>query len=173
MANTSQLFHRVFSRALNNIYTRPNIYPRPGNTRNFFTSSTHFNTTLGTSSILRLDLLPKRTAASSRVFSNALSRPHRSRIMEFLESRMWQATHRDSRIRTSPAPVPWHRLQRTSNRRQGLPWLENIPGSGIFWGILVLNGIVYLMWTAAAANFVRILLFLGRRAWWENLTYLW
>ena len=77
-----------------------------------------------------------------------------SSIVQFLGSRAWRATHRDSppssRSRNSwtppPPQGPWQRFIR---------WLNSIPSNVILWGVLGVNGVIFVAWQYAKAALVR------------------
>lgn len=79
-------------------------------------------------------------------------------ILQFLSSRLAQATHR-SGIRGGRAgggfgggpQGPWQRLRARINA---------IPSNYIFWGIIGLNGLVFVSWNLAWAKYVRPVLHL-------------
>lgn len=74
-------------------------------------------------------------------------------VLQFLSSRLAQATHR-SGIRGGRAgggygggpQGPWQRLRARINA---------IPSNYIFWGIIGLNGLVFVSWNLAWAKYVR------------------
>ena len=86
------------------------------------------------------------------------SRPPTSSVLQFLSNKVWQATHR-SRI----SPVAQSSRSRNPFRPPRPPrgpWqqfkdrIEAIPSNVIFWGILVLNGLVFAAWRFGWAQYV-------------------
>lgn len=78
--------------------------------------------------------------------------PERS-ILQFLSSRISQATHRSGVRRGRSGGSygggpqgPWQRLRARIN---------SIPSNVIFWGIIGLNGIVFVSWNLAWIKYVR------------------
>lgn len=79
-------------------------------------------------------------------------RPHSlqdSRMLQFLSDRIRYATHRSRTLRSLP----------TSSYRSGNPPpnfdSDGPPRQVVFWGILALNGLVYLAWQRAYFEYVR------------------
>lgn len=106
-----------------------------------------------------------RRPVSARAFQVSQSRPVSQlsvatspSVLQFVSSTVWKATHRSqgasSRTRwPSQPPRPpslWERIRGAVNA---------IPHNVIFWGILAVNGIVYVTWNYAHGIYVRDLLY--------------
>lgn len=124
---TSSLFQRTLKHAF-----RQPTRPTP-----FFTPHAHRSARLHT-------LDTPRAALSSAALSPAAVKP--SSVLHFLRTRILQATHRSSRPRGSQSS--WEPPRPSSS------WLQRTPGSTIVWGIAGLNGLVFIGWYIAKANYV-------------------
>ncbi len=74
-------------------------------------------------------------------------------ILQFVSSNVWKATHRTggtsfaSQFGQPPPRGPWQKLRDAFNR---------IPNNVIFYGILVLNGCIFVAWQYAHAAYVSV-----------------
>jgi hypothetical protein len=85
--------------------------------------------------------------SSSKAFSHVAQPP--SRILRFLESKIWRATHRETRVPSHSRPPP---------RPNQKWWLDSLRPELIFYGIMVVNGAVFLAWQYAGSELVCLLL---------------
>lgn len=104
---------------------------------------------LNTNQVSRsVQALVHRTACTH---SQAAAATKPTSILQFISSNVWKATHRTGGTSFAakfgnPTPRgPWQKLRDAINR---------IPNNVIFWGIMVLNGCVFVAWQYANAVFV-------------------
>lgn len=95
------------------------------------------------------------TLAKAAVFPSALQPSSGAGIYKFVESKVWNATHRDTRIRPRPGQSGSSGPRPQQPRRP--PWLDSVPQDLIFYGIMVVNGVVFLMWQIAASQSVSLM----------------
>ncbi|KAI0080757.1 rhomboid-domain-containing protein [Panus rudis PR-1116 ss-1] len=77
-----------------------------------------------------------------------------SPILQFISNNVWRATHRDTRVQAGrarsswggppPPKGPWHRFR---------SWIDSLPRGVILWGVLALNGAVFVAWHMAWSNY--------------------
>lgn len=94
------------------------------------------------------------------------SKPKPSSILQFLSSQLRSATHRTTSRLTrasSRSPLPPNRpggsFQPPGSEggwKGFVRWVNGLPESAIIWGILGLNGIVYVMWNWAHVKYVSL-----------------
>lgn len=135
----------------------------------FLTSPLHYASRshgiYSTSRGLSCSVLPRPTiwgrplVSPSRTFTASLTEQSRSppSVVQFLSNNICRATHRSRTVNSSrarnfysPPPPnsqgPWRRF---------VTWLDSIPHNVLFWGVLVINGAVFVAWRAATALYVR------------------
>jgi hypothetical protein len=74
--------------------------------------------------------------------------PGHPRVLQFLETNIWSATHRDTRIPS------YLRHTRPPPRPKKTAWLDSQPRPYIFYGIMVVNGVVFIAWRWASIKYV-------------------
>lgn len=74
-----------------------------------------------------------------------------SRMLQFLSNKIRYATHRSRNLR----PLPSSSSYRSAGRSPPNFDSDGPPRQVVFWGILALNGLVYLAWQRAYFEYVR------------------
>ena len=83
-----------------------------------------------------------------------LSLPKPPSILQFISSRTWSATHRSGSA-SSRARNPFQPPRPRSFWQRFRDAVNAIPYKVVFWGVLVINGVVYASWNYAYAAYVR------------------
>ncbi|CCM02836.1 uncharacterized protein FIBRA_04948 [Fibroporia radiculosa] len=109
---------------------------------------------------LRLPCFRQATSLTAVHHTTSQSQTRLSSVLQIVSSRVWQATHRSfrpSQVTASSSrpslggPPPPRRLQslwQTFRRK-----LDSTPPEAIMWGVLALNGVVFVMWHLASIKY--------------------
>jgi hypothetical protein len=69
-------------------------------------------------------------------------------ILQFAKNTPWQATHR------TVGRASRHSGYGPGGGRRRTNWLGSIPPNAIFWGVIAINGAVFIAWQFAKSNYV-------------------
>ena len=96
------------------------------------------------------------TSSGARTITSSHSRPHETTLLQFIQDRIAYATHRSRLFRPlSRSGRPSGRFDDGNEGGSRGPWFNNIPDNAVIWGILGLNGLIYLAWQRAKYDYVR------------------
>ena len=95
------------------------------------------------------------TNSGARTITSSHSRPHETTLLQFIQDRITYATHRSRLFRPlSRGSRPSGRFDDGNGGGSRGPWFNNIPDNAVIWGILGLNGLIYLAWQRAKYDYV-------------------
>ncbi|EGO27384.1 hypothetical protein SERLADRAFT_382112 [Serpula lacrymans var. lacrymans S7.9] len=143
MASTQNLFCRTFARSLSSLRCNPraNVSHIQQNLH-----AIHLNGLIQqTRQLSGLSIFTNTFRASTPAPIVSTPRVALSSILQFARTGIRNATHRDYHGSGSS-------YGRSPNRGPRFPWIESIPNSVIFYGIIGLNVGVFLTWQAATAT---------------------